>query len=135
MKEEILTFLTYFIVYSFLGWILESTFRSIIERKLINTGFLIGPLCPIYGFGACIMFLFLEGLSNNIILSFLVSFVLLTLWEYVVGVMLEKMFHTKFWDYSNHKVNFQGRICLINSIYWGILGVVFIKIIHPLVQS
>ena len=63
------------------------------------------------------------------------SFVLLTLWEYVVGVMLEKMFHTKYWDYSNHKVNFQGRICLINSIYWGILGVVFIKIIHPLVQS
>lgn len=135
MKEEILTLLTYFIVYSFLGWILESTFRSIIERKLINTGFLIGPLCPIYGFGACIMFLFLEGLSNNIILLFLVSFVLLTLWEYVVGVMLEKMFHTKYWDYSNHKVNFQGRICLINSIYWGILGVVFIKIIHPLVQS
>ena len=81
------------------------------------------------------MFLFLEGLSNNIILLFLVSFVLLTLWEYVVGVMLEKMFHTKYWDYSNHKVNFQGRICLINSIYWGILGVVFIKIIHPLVQS
>lgn len=135
MKEEILTLLTYFIIYSFLGWVLESTFRSILEKKLINTGFLIGPLCPIYGFGACIMFLFLQGLSNNIVLLFIVSFVLLTLWEYVVGVLLEKMFHTKYWDYSNHKINFQGRICLTNSIYWGVLGVVFIKIIHPLVQS
>ncbi len=135
MKEEILTLLTYFIIYSFLGWIMESTFRSIIEKKLINTGFLTGPLCPIYGFGACIMFLFLQGLSNNIVLLFIVSFVLLTLWEYVVGVLLEKMFHTKYWDYSNHKINFQGRICLTNSIYWGVLGVVFIKIIHPLVQA
>ena len=135
MKEELFTLLTNFIIYSFLGWIIESVFRSILEKKLINTGFLIGPLCPIYGFGACIMFLFLENLSNNVILLFIVSFVILTLWEYIVGVLLEKIFHTKYWDYSNHKINIQGRICLTNSLYWGALGVIFIKIIHPLVQK
>ena len=135
MKEELFTLLTYFVIYSFLGWIIESVFRSILEKKLINTGFLIGPLCPIYGFGACIMFLFLENLSNNVILLFIVSFVILTLWEYIVGVLLEKIFHTKYWDYSNHKINIQGRICLTNSLYWGALGVIFIKIIHPLVQK
>lgn len=135
MKEIIFNLLTYFIIYSFLGWIMESIFRSIIEKKVINTGFLIGPICPIYGFGASIMFLFLHKLENNIFLLFITSFVLLTLWEYVVGILLEKIFHTKYWDYSDHKINFQGRICLTNSIYWGILGVLFIKFIHPFVQG
>lgn len=135
MKEIISELLTYFIIYSFLGWIMESIFRSIIEKKVINTGFLIGPICPIYGFGACIMFLFLGNLQDNIILLFLISCTLLTLWEYIVGVLLEKIFNTKYWDYSDHKFNFQGRICLTNSIYWGILGILFIKFIHPFVQN
>lgn len=135
MKEIISELLTYFIIYSFLGWIMESIFRSIIEKKVINTGFLIGPICPIYGFGACIMFLFLGNLKDNIILLFLISCTLLTLWEYIVGVLLEKIFNTKYWDYSDHKFNFQGRICLTNSIYWGILGILFIKFIHPFVQN
>lgn len=135
MKEIISELLTYFIIYSFLGWIMESIFRSIIEKKVINTGFLIGPICPIYGFGACIMFLFLGNLKDNIILLFLISCTLLTLWEYIVGVLLEKIFNTKYWDYSEHKFNFQGRICLTNSIYWGILGILFIKFIHPFVQN
>lgn len=135
MKEIISELLTYFIIYSFLGWIMESIFRSIIEKRIINTGFLIGPICPIYGFGACIMFLFLGNLKDNIILLFLISCTLLTLWEYIVGVLLEKIFNTKYWDYSDHKFNFQGRICLTNSIYWGILGILFIKFIQPFVQN
>lgn len=114
---------------------MESIFRSIIEKKLINTGFLIGPICPIYGFGACIMFLFLGNLKDNVILLFLISVTVLTLWEYIVGVLLEKIFNTKYWDYSDHKFNFQGRICLTNSIYWGILGILFIKFIHPFIQN
>lgn len=127
--------LTYFIIYSFLGWIMESIFRSIAEKKLINTGFLRGPFCPIYGFGAIIMFIFLERLQNKPIILFIVSVIVLTAWEYIVGVLLEKIFKTKYWDYSEHKFNFQGRICLTNSIYWGILGIVFIKYIHPFMQN
>ena len=110
---------------------MESIFRSIMEKKIINTGFLRGPICPIYGVGALIMTTVLSRFSNNILILFISSLVVLTLWEYIVGVLLEKIFHTKYWDYSNHKINFQGRICLSNSIYWGILGVVFVKYIHP----
>lgn len=135
MGDELFKLLTYFIIYSFLGWVMESTFRSVLEKKIINTGFLIGPLCPIYGIGACIMFLFLDKFYDNVLILFLVSIVSLTLWEYIVGVLLEKVFNTKYWDYSNQKFNFQGRICLINSLCWGVLGVIFIKYIHPFIQE
>lgn len=135
MQTTILEILTYFIIYSILGWIMESIVRSIAERKIINTGFLIGPLCPIYGIGAIIMFLFLEKFENNIIILFLSAIIVLTLWEYAVGVLLEKLFHTKYWDYSNNKFNFQGRICLLNSICWGVLGVLFVKYMHPFIQG
>lgn len=135
MGDELFTLLTYFIIYSFLGWVMESTFRSVLEKKIINTGFLIGPLCPIYGIGACIMFLFLDKFYDNVVILFLVSIVSLTLWEYIVGVLLEKAFNTKYWDYSNQKFNFQGRICLFNSLCWGVLGVIFIKYIHPFIQE
>lgn len=135
MEKQLFYLLTYFLIYSFLGWIMESIFRSIIEKKVINTGFLKGPICPIYGFGALIMVAVLNGLSNNIVQLFISSVIILTLWEYIVGVLLEKIFHTKYWDYSDHKINFQGRICLSNSIYWGILGVVFVKYIHPFMQK
>lgn len=114
---------------------MESVVRSICERKLINTGFLRGPFCPIYGIGATIMFLFLDGFENKPILLFCITIIILTAWEYVVGVLLEKIFHTKYWDYSNHKFNFQGRICLTNSICWGILGILFVKYIHPFIQE
>lgn len=135
MAEKFFEILTYFLIYSFLGWVIESIFRSIIEKKIINTGFLKGPICPIYGIGALIMSFVLDGLSNNLICLFIASMIILTIWEYIVGVFLEKTFHTKYWDYSDHKINFQGRICLTNSIYWGILGVVFVKYIHPFMQE
>lgn len=135
MGAKFFEILIYFIIYSFLGWIMESTFRSIKENKIINTGFLKGPFCPIYGFGAIIMFLFLDQFENKPIILFFIAMITLTIWEYLVGVLLEKIFKTKYWDYSNHKFNLQGRICLINSIYWGVLGVIFVKYIHPCIQG
>lgn len=127
--------LTYFIVYSFMGWVMESFFRTIVEKKFINTGFLHGPFCPIYGIGAIIMFLFLNNYKDNMILVFILGFFVLSVWEYVVGWLLEKIFHTKYWDYSENKCNIQGRVCLMNSLFWGVLGVVFIKFIHPFVTE
>ena len=135
MEYSFLEIIIYFITYSFLGWVMESIFRSISERKIINTGFLKGPFCPIYGVGAIIMLLFLKRFSDNLAVLFVVSIVVLTIWEYLVGVLLEKLFHTKYWDYSKNKFNFQGRICLTNSIFWGILGVVFVKYIHPAIEN
>ena len=133
MDNTFLHIVTYFVIYSFLGWVLESIVRTICERKIINTGFLIGPFCPIYGFGAIIMILFLDGFKNNIFLLFFISVIVLSLWEYLVGVLLEKVFATKYWDYSDNKFNYKGRICLTNSIAWGILGILFIRYIHPFI--
>lgn len=123
-----------FIIYSIAGWLIESIYRSIIEKKIINSGFLHGPCCPIYGFGAIFLILVFNNIKNPIWL-FILGFVTLTLWEYIVGVILEKLFHTKYWDYSNERININGRVCLKNSIYWGILTVIFILIIHPTISK
>lgn len=133
--ETLLYFLTYFILYSFAGWLLESISKTIAQKKLVNSGFLNGPICPIYGFGALIMLLSLEFLKQKPLLLFIAAFVVLSIWEYIVGIFLEKVFKTKYWDYSHLKFNFQGRVCLKNSIYWGILGVVFICYIHPFIVN
>lgn len=127
--------LTIFLIYSFLGWCIESVFKSICEKKLINSGFLYGPYCPIYGYGAIIMYIFLDDVSSKPIITFCLGFVVLSIWEYAVGVFLEKVFHRKYWDYSKNKFNLQGRVCLLNSIFWGILGVLFIDVIHPFITG
>lgn len=135
MVAKLFEILTYFIIYSLFGWIMESTVRTISEKKIINTGFLRGPFCPIYGIGAIIMLLFLDKFQDKPILLFFIATTILTIWEYLVGVLLEKMFKTKYWDYSNYKFNFQGRICLTHAICWGILGVVFVRYLHPFIEE
>ncbi len=127
--------LLYFAIYSFLGWCVESIYKSILDKKLINSGFLYGPFCPIYAFGAIIMALILTKLPNNVFIIFISSTILLTVWEYIVGVLLEKIFKTKYWDYSHLKFNINGRVCLKNSIYWGLLGVAFTFVIHPFIKQ
>lgn len=133
--EFILKLSSYFIIYSFFGWILESIVKTFIEKKPVNSGFLHGPICPIYGFGAIIMFLFLNSLKGKYIILFIVSFFILSIWEYFVGWALEKVFHTKYWDYTPNRFNIKGRVCLMNSLFWGILGVVFIEWIHPFIDG
>ena len=128
---QILKLLLYFIVYSFFGWVIESIFKTILEKKWVNSGFLYGPFCPIYGFGAGIMLIFLKPFEENIIVLFFAAFFILSVWEYIAGWLLEKKFNTKYWDYSDNFLNINGRVCLLNSIFWGVLGVVFTKIIHP----
>ncbi len=135
MLKEIFILITLFIIYSFIGWIIESTYKSVLQKKIVNSGFLAGPFCPIYGFGALIMYLSLKDVSNNILVLFSYGIVVLSVFEYVVGLFLEIVFKTKYWDYSKKKFNIQGRVCLQNSIYWGILGVVFMRLIHPGVES
>lgn len=123
----------YFIIYSFLGWCLESVYKTIIFKKPTNSGFLYGPFCPMYGLGAILM-ISISSLSNNVLVIFILSFIVFTVWEYIVAVILEKAFKTKYWDYSNLKFNIQGRICLKNSIYWGILGILLVFVIQPLIE-
>lgn len=134
MENEIIKIITYFFLYSFLGWAMESLYISVLQRKIINTGFLHGPFCPIYGFGAVVLYVLLINLKGNIIAIFCTGFLVLSLWEYFVGFLLEKLFKTKYWDYSKNKFNINGRVCLLNSIYWGLLSVFFIEIWNPIVE-
>lgn len=132
---DISNLMSYFIIYSFLGWVIESVYKTYMLKKPINSGFLYGPICPIYGFGAIIMLLLLKNFSNNIVLLFITSFFLMSAWEYIVGVILEKVFKTKYWDYSDRKFNINGRICLMNSCFWGFLGVIFITFVHAPIEN
>ena len=125
----------WFVIYSVLGWILESIYKSILQKKPINSGFMHGPYCPIYGFGALIMILALQSFKYNITLLFIASFVILSFWEYLVSFVLEKIYHAKYWDYSSQKINLNGRVCLKNSVYWGILGVLFTIIFQPNIEK
>lgn len=130
---DIVKIIAYFIVYSFFGWVMESVLKTVVQKKPVNSGFLYGPFCPIYGFGAIIMFLFLQGFKEKPILLFIIAFFVLSIWEYIVGWMLEKIFHAKYWDYTQNRFNIKGRVCLMNSLFWGFLGVVFIRYIHPFI--
>lgn len=87
-----------------------------------------------YGIGAILM-IWAGQLSNNPIVIFIMAFLIFSVWEYLVAVIIEKLFKTKYWDYSKLKFNLQGRVCLKNSLYWGILGVLLIYLIQPLIEN
>lgn len=127
-------FLT-FCLYSFLGWVCESIYCSIGERKLINRGFLNGPVCPVYGFGAVIVVKLLTPFENNLVLLFLTGMAATSVLEYITGFLLETLFHTKWWDYSGRKCNIHGRVCLRNSLLFGGLSVIAMKLVNPVVAG
>lgn len=124
-----------FIIYSFVGWTCEVLYCSISQRKFVNRGFLYGPICPIYGCGALIVFSFLMPLENRTILLFFASMILTTILEYITSWVMEKLFATKWWDYSNYRFNINGRVCLLNSVLFGIMGVVAVKYVNPVIMS
>ncbi len=124
----------FFWIYSFLGWTFESIYSSIHEGRLINRGYVTGPCCPIYGLGSLIILLVLNRFEDNIILLFIVGVILTSLLEYIVYIIMDKIFNQKWWDYSDLKFNYKGILSLESSIAWGILAVLLIKIIHPLVE-
>ena len=121
----------YFLWYSLLGWCMETTFCSISERRFVFRGFLKGPICPIYGFGVMVMVLWLQQFTQNFFLFYLIATVTMSAWEYFVGWLLEVTTHMKYWDYSHRRFNLKGRICLGNSLYWGIAAYATIFWIHP----
>lgn len=131
---KIIYIIDFFLIYSFTGWVLESVYKTICTKKLVNSGFLYGIFCPIYGIGALIMYLFLSVCENPITVFF-TGFVVLSIWEYIVSWALERIFNQTYWDYSKYKFNINGRVCLLNSIFWGVLGVIFTYIVHPFVEA
>ena len=125
-----LTLWTFF-VYAFLGWCMEVSFAALRTGKFVNRGFLNGPVCPIYGVGVVIVLWVLEPLMDNNLLLFLGSVVLTSLLEWLTGFVLEKLFHQRWWDYSDEPFNIGGYICLRFSIAWGLACLFVLKIIHP----
>lgn len=120
-----------FIAYSLLGWIMEIIWTLITEKKLINRGFLIGPYCPIYGFGCLLLVTLLNRYKGNIVLLFIMSIIICSILEYLTSYIMEKLFKARWWDYSNYKFNLNGRICAETMLPFGILGVLVIYIINP----
>lgn len=104
------------------------------RKKLVNRGFVTGPVCTIYGFGAVIVYLILKPISGNIILLYLGGVIVPTILEYATAVLMETLFHTSWWDYSKNKYNFQGRICLGASLGWGAFSVILFYVFQPFVE-
>lgn len=131
----VLTYFLCLIVYSVIGWAYESALCSIKEGELINRGFLNGPVCPVYGFGALASIVFLYQRTDSLLLLFLAGMLLSCTVEYITAVLLEKIFNTKWWDYSNYRFNLHGRISLLGAVVFGILSVLLVKYIHPVVSG
>lgn len=128
-----LTWFLYFSIYSFLGWICEVIYCSIPVKKFINRGFLNGPVCPVYGFGALFVIYIMEWLNiDSPILIFIFGGVIASVIEFIADILLEYVFHTRLWNYSNRKFNIKGRVCLLNSTLFATLSLVLLEIIHPL---
>ena len=120
------------LVYSFLGWCGEMVYCSIGQRKLCEKrGFLNGPLCPIYGHGALIVLLCLNGGCENPLLTFFFGAILTSIVEYVTSFGMEKLFHMRWWDYSRYKFHINGRVCLLNSILFGLASVFLCHFANP----
>lgn len=126
--------LLYFFTYSFLGWILETAYCILTLGAFNKRGFLYGPVCPIYGFGAILLIECLKKIKTNSFGKFFISMIAFTIFEYVVSVVLESLFGLRWWDYTGEPFNFQGRISLAFSIAWGIIGVIFVDKIHPFIK-
>ena len=122
-----------FILFSFIGWISEVIYVGVTSaHKFVNRGFLHGPICPVYGFGGVVILMLPPSLYATWIPLFFASMILCTIVEYFVSWLMEKLFHTRWWDYSHYKIQLNGRICLLNSILFGFLGVVVIHFVYPL---
>lgn len=111
-----------YFLYSFLGWCAEVALAAIARKKFINRGFVTGPLCPIYGAGAVAFAIFLPELTTSPVFLFLGSMILASGIEYFTGAALEKIFHKRWWDYSNHRFHLNGYVCLRYAFVWGIFG-------------
>lgn len=142
MPYSLVDMTLYFFIYSFCGWLMETVLCSIREHRFINRGFLNGPLCPIYGCGILLILTFLLPVRDSIPRAeaavpviFLAGAVLASAVEYFTSWAMEKLFHARWWDYSKHRFNLNGRICLSISAAWGLLATVFVYQIQPHFES
>ena len=128
------TLFLWFVIYSILGWVYETILCSVKQKRFINRGFLNGPYCPIYGCGAVLDILLLGKITNPVLL-FLAAALLTGVLEYFTSLTMEKLFHARWWDYSDKKFNINGRVYLTGVIAFGIFSLVLILFLHPAVST
>ena len=130
--RNVFTFFMLFFIYAILGWIIETTLVSIEKRKFVNRGFLIGPYCPIYGFGGLAITILLKNYTKDPIVLFLMAVIICGTLEYFTSYIMEKIFKARWWDYSAKKYNINGRICLETVVPFGILGCLVMYVLNPI---
>lgn len=128
-------FMLYFYVYGFIGWCTEVCYATVREKRFVNRGFLNGPICPVYGVGVGIVVFLLAFKDWSIVVLYVVSAVLVTIIEGITGYLMDKMFHHKWWDYSNQPLNIGGYVCLLFSLAWGVACVLIVRVIHPVIYK
>lgn len=121
-----------FIIYSFIGWSIEVVGKLIEKHKFINRGFLVGPICPIYGWGCIAIILLLSKYKSSPIVLFLMAIIICSILEYFTSYFMEKLFHVRWWDYTRRKYNINGRICAETMIPFGLLGCLVVYIVNPI---
>ena len=133
--EILINLILLFFAYAFLGWCIEVTLKYFQFHRFINRGFLTGPWLPIYGSGAALITIVVKGLSpvdSSVGTTFMVSFILCGIVEYMTSFVLEKRFHARWWDYSRKPMNLHGRVWIGNLILFGLCGVLIVELINPL---
>ena len=126
---------TYFCIYSCFGWIMETLYVSNLNGFLVKRGFLLGPICPIYGCGAIMLITLLSKYKKNPAKLFIYAVVVFSVFEYIVSFGLEALYSNIWWDYSTHFLNLNGRITLFSSLVWGILALIFFNPLHPFIEK
>ncbi len=124
-----------FMIYSFMGWCMEVLTVFIPKKKFVNRGFLIGPYCPIYGYGCLLIIILLKNNLDDPLALFLKAIVICSLLEYFTSFFMEKLFNARWWDYSNKKFNINGRICLETMLPFGILACLVMYVLNPFFES
>ena len=132
--NEIYYYFLLFLIYSFIGWLIEVIGKLIEKHKFVNRGFLIGPICPIYGHGCILMILTLNRYKDNPLTLFIYAIFICSLLEYFTSYFMEKIFKARWWDYSTKRFNLNGRICAETMIPFGILGTLVICVINPIFE-
>lgn len=127
--------LLYFFIYAIIGWLLETAYAFGIAKQFVKRGFLYGPLCPIYGYGAVILISCLKKYENKPLKLFLYSAIIFSIFEYIAGFALDALFSARWWDYTNDFMNLNGRISIFYSFAWGIIALIFINFVHPFVED
>ena len=133
MKNLVKVILLFFLGGIF-GGLLEIGYQLVTSDHIVLGGFLYGPFRPIYGYGFVIIYLISRKVNKNPLVVFFVSFVICSIFEYSVSYMLEVLFGRTWWDYKNFYLNINGRICLMISLFWGLIGLVFVKLVIPIYE-